>query len=94
MKTLKPRTSPAEALAIVSAAAPSLPPARMPAVSDKATSMTLRMREVTIAALTATARERGLTIKQVVAQALADAGVAVAPADLEDRTPRRRGIAA
>jgi hypothetical protein len=84
MKNLKPRarTAPAEALAIAAQTAPSLPPAQMPPVADRASTMTLRMRVV--------ARERGQTIKQVVAYALADAGVAVAAADLEDRTPRRR----
>ena len=50
----------------------------------------MRLREGTVAALSATARERGLTIKQVVAHALAQAGVAVMPADMEDRSPRRR----
>jgi len=36
------------------------------------------------------AKERGLTMKQVVSHALRDAGISVAKADLEDRTPRRR----
>jgi hypothetical protein len=96
MKQLKARNRPtaAEALAVAAQNAPRLPPAQMPPIADRAATMTLRMRETTIAALTATARDRSQTIKQVVAHALADAGVAVAPADMEDRTPRRRGIAA
>ncbi len=32
----------------------------------------------------------GAPLKQVICRALADAGIAVAPADLEDGTPRRR----
>jgi hypothetical protein len=36
------------------------------------------------------ARDHGLTIKQVVCQALAATGIKVAAADLEDRTPRHR----
>ena len=94
MKTLKPRAvaprpSPEEALRVASAAAPAQPPAQMRA-SDRPTTLNLRVRESTVAALAAAARARGLTMKQVVCQALADAGVEVAPADLEDRTPRRR----
>jgi hypothetical protein len=50
----------------------------------------LRVRESTIAALTERARREGHTLKQVVCLALAEAGVSVAAADLEDRTPRRR----
>ena len=57
---------------------------------DRPTTLNLRVRSSTIDALMAAARERGLTMKQVVCQALADAGIAVAPADLEDRTPRRK----
>lgn len=59
-------------------------------MADTATTLNLRIRRSTIAALEARAKERGLTMKQVVAQALHAAGVAVAPADLEDRTPKRR----
>jgi hypothetical protein len=83
------RPSPAEALAVAAQTAPSLPPAQMPE-RDRAATITMRLREGTLASLTAAARERGQTIKQVVAHALAQAGVAVVPADLEDRTPRRR----
>jgi hypothetical protein len=92
MKNLKTRNrpTPAEALAVASQTAPTQPPAQM-AVSDRPTTLNMRLRETTISAITSLAKERGLTIKQLVAYALADAGVAVAPADLEDRTPRRRG---
>jgi hypothetical protein len=34
----------------------------------------------------------GATLTQVIGQALADAGIAVAPADLEDHAPRRRAV--
>jgi hypothetical protein len=91
-KNLKPRTRPtaAEALSIATEAAPMQPPAQMTA-RDRSSTLNMRMRESTINAITATAKARGLTIKQVIAQALADAGVVVAPEDLEDRTPRRKG---
>jgi hypothetical protein len=91
MKNLKPRSSrpsPDDALAIATQTAPALPPAQL-RPTDRATTLNLRVRESTIEGLMATARERGLTMKQVVCQSLAAAGVPVAGADLEDRTPRR-----
>lgn len=93
MKNLKPRSSrpsPDDALAIAKQTAPALPPAQL-RLADRATTLNLRVRESTIEGLMATARERGLTMKQVVCQSLAAAGVPVAGADLEDRTPRRTG---
>lgn len=97
---LKPRRpSPEEALAIVSQAAPNQPPARMvqtllpePAEgrADPRTTLNLRVRQSTIIAIERAAQERGLTLKQVVTQALQARGVQVAPADLEDHTPRRK----
>jgi hypothetical protein len=92
MKNLKPRTrtSPAEALAIAADTAPTLPPAQI-AAADRPTTLNMRLRQTSLNAITSTAKTRGLTIKQLIAQSLADAGVAIAPADLEDRTPRRRG---
>jgi hypothetical protein len=92
VKNLKPRSSrpsPEDALAIAAQTAPTLPPTQM-RMDDRATTLNLRVRWSTLEALTAVAREQGLTMKQVVCQALATAGVSVAPADLEDRTPRRR----
>lgn len=91
MKNLKTRSrpSPAEALAVAAQTAPSQPPAQM-TTSDKLTTLNMRLRGTTVSAIVATAKARQVTIKQVVAQALVDAGVAVAAADLEDRTPRRR----
>jgi len=50
----------------------------------------VRFRQSSIRALAAAARERGQTQKQVIAHALKAAGVPVAAADLEDRTPRRQ----
>ncbi|MFL5280087.1 MAG: hypothetical protein ACJ8AW_03585 [Rhodopila sp.] len=92
MKTLKPRNrpSPAEALAIAAETAPTLPPAQV-VPSDRPTTLNMRLRETSLSAIMQTARARGVTIKQLVAQSLVEAGVAIAPADLEDRTPRRRG---
>jgi len=85
------RPSPAEALAIATSTAPQQPPALVVAPDkDMPTTLNLRVRNSTVAALMAAARSRGLTMKQVVCQALEAAGVPVAAADLEDRTPRRR----
>ena len=91
MKNLKTRSrlSPEDALAIAAHTAPTLPPTQL-RTEDRATTLNLRLRASTIDALVATARERGLTMKQVVCQALSAAGISVAPADLEDRTPRRK----
>jgi len=91
--SLKPRRpSPDEALAIATSTAPQQPPAQInePLMADTPTTLNLRIRRSTVSAIEATAKERGLTMKQVVAQALQAAGVTVAAADLEDRTPRRR----
>ena len=93
MKTLlKPRASnrptPAAALAATNEAAPRQPPAMVE--KDAAMTLNVRFRASSIRALLATAASRGQTQKQVLAFALKAAGVAVAPADLEDRTPRRR----
>lgn len=89
---LKPRRpSPSEALAIATSTAPEQPPTQVAdPVSDRSTTLNLRVKRVTVAALEAAAKGRGLTMKQVVCQALEAAGVPVASADLEDRTPRRR----
>ena len=94
MKTLKPRAagarpSPEEALRVATVAAPAQSPAQVQS-EDRPTTLNLRVRESTVAGLATVARGRGLTLKQVVCRALVDAGVQVASADLEDRTPRRR----
>ena len=103
---LKARPSPDEALAIAASTAPEQPPARMPNFPtlpalyappsappqpvDAPTTLNLRVRTSTVEGLMEAAKVRGLTMKQVVCHALQAAGVAVAAADLEDRTPRRR----
>jgi hypothetical protein len=89
------RPTPDEALAIAMSTAPLQPPTQIAGASsvlerDMPTTLNLRVRSSTITALMKAAHGRGLTMKQVVCQALGAAGVAVAPADLEDRTPRRR----
>ena len=93
MKTLKPRTRPSaeEALRAVASAAPTLPPVQLNTV-DRPTTLNLRVRRSTIAALTAAAKARGVTMKQLVAEGMQAIGVEVAQADLEDRTPRRKGV--
>ena len=90
--TLKPRRpSPAEALAIATSTAPEQPPTRVePDATDLPTTLNLRVRTSTVKALADAAEAKGLTMKQIVCQALQSAGVKVAPGDLEDRTPRRR----
>jgi hypothetical protein len=96
------RPDPAEVLRLAAEAAPHHPPAvatpmPSPAPASQAggeggsTTLNQRFRKTTVANLTAAAEARGLTMKQVVAQALQAAGVEVDPADLEDRTPRRKG---
>ena len=89
LKTRSSRPSPEDALRIVDATAPTQPPAQVEQ-DDLATTLNLRVRQSTVDAITKVSREQGMTMKQVVARALAAAGVPVAPADLEDRTPRRR----
>ena len=98
------RPSPEEALAIATSTAPTQPPAQVTRVPDPiataptgsvserepSTTLNLRVRMSTITALEAAARDRGMTMKQVVAHALRDAGIPIAEADLEDRTPRRK----
>jgi hypothetical protein len=87
---LKPRrSSPDEAVRIAAEVAPSQPPAKLPQ-QDRATAFNMRLRMSTLAAIEARARQDGATLKQVICRGLAELGVAVAPADLEDGTPRRR----
>jgi hypothetical protein len=88
---LKPRArpSPAEAVRIASAAAPQHPPARIEN-GDRSQAFNTRLRTSTLAAIETRAKAEGATLKQVICRALAAAGVEVAPADLEDGTPRRR----
>ena len=66
MKTLKPRAlaarpSPEEALRVAAATAPEQPSAQAQA-RDRPTTLNLRVRESTVAALAAAARWRGLTM--------------------------------
>jgi hypothetical protein len=83
------RPSPADAVRIASEAAPHHPPARL-GTADRSQAFNTRLRVSTLAAIEARARADGATLKQVICRALAEAGIAVAPADLEDGTPRRR----
>lgn len=87
--TMKPRPSPSEAVRIASKAAPHFPPAQIDN-GDRSRSFTTRLRSSTLAAIEGRAKADGATLKQVICRALAEAGIAVAPADLEDGTPRRR----
>ena len=85
------RVSAEESLQIAASQAPSHPPATIES-SDKATTLNLRLRESTVAAITHAAKERSLTIKQLIMQAAESYGIPVAPADLENRTPRRKAV--
>lgn len=58
--------------------------------SDVLTALTVRLRQSTLDAVLASSEKRGVTLKQVLTHALRDAGIKVAAADLEDRTPRRK----
>jgi hypothetical protein len=66
-------------------------PRSPPLDEDLATTMTLRVRVSTMAAIATAAREQKLTMKQVMCRALSNAGVSVAAVDLKNRTPRRVG---
>jgi hypothetical protein len=87
--SLKPGASPAVAVRIAAKNATHRAAARLPS-DDKALAFNTRLRTSTIAAIEARARAEGATLKQVICRALFDAGIAVAPADLQDGTPRRR----
>lgn len=83
------RPSADDVLRVVAVTAPAQPPAQI-TPEDRPTTLNLRVRTSTVAALVAEAEARGLTMKQLVAQGLEAIGVRVAPADLEDRTPKRK----
>ena len=88
---LKTRDRPTaeEAIRIARTVAPTLPPARLPA-EDKAVPFNMRLRLSTVGEIEARARQEGVSLKLMVCRALAAYGLQVAPADLEDGTPRRR----
>lgn len=83
------RPSPEEMVRIARTAAPESPPARLPVV-DKAVPFNTRMRLSSIAEIEARARQDGVSLKLVLCRALEAYGIRMAPADLEDGTPRRR----
>ena len=87
LKQRKP--TPGEVVRIAAETAPRLPPALMPQ-TDKPATFTMRLKSGTLAAIEASAREHGMTLKQRIMRALAADGIEVVPADLEDGTPRRR----
>lgn len=87
MKALAPRTArpkPEEVLAAAEVVAPA--PVVEPE-KDHSRPFHTKFRHSTVASLEAVAQARGMTMKQVIAHALVEAGVAVNPVDLEDRTP-------
>lgn len=86
------RPSAEETVRIARTVAPTLPPARMP-TEDRAAPFNMRLRLSTIVQIEARARQEGASLKLMVCRALAAYGLKVAPADLEDGTPRRRDAA-
>jgi hypothetical protein len=90
----KPHVQPAadDAARIAAQAQPVLPPARL-SRQDKQVAFNTRLRESTLAEIERLAREQGSSMKLVICRALQAAGVKVAAADLEDRTPRRQRAA-
>ena len=89
LKSRAGRPTPKEAVRIATKAAPHFPSARLPR-EDRSQSFNTRLRASTIAAIEARAQAEGATMKQIICRGLAALGVEVAPADLEDGTPRRR----
>lgn len=102
MKQLKPRAAidPGEAVRIAQETAPHQPPAQgrlvppvlAPEIKVVSAMLAQRFTEPTLESLARVAKAKGLTQKQLIAQALAAAGIDVHQEDLRDRTPvRRRG---
>ena len=94
-KKLSPPPDAQAALAAARLADPTSPPVRLKSqlpepVVEPVVGLNLRVRLSTSDAIAAQARERGVSMKAVVMQALERAGVAIASIDLEDRTPSRR----
>ncbi len=94
-KKLSPPPDAQAALAAARLADPTSPPVRVklqssePAI-EPVVGLNLRVLLSTSDAISAIARERSVSMKVVVMQALEKAGVAIAQIDLEDRTPSRR----
>lgn len=80
---------PDEAVRIAKAAAPTLPPARLP-TEDRAAPFNTRLRLSSIASIEARARQDGVSLKLVMCRALQAYGIKMAATDLEDGTPRRK----
>lgn len=94
-KKLSPPPNAEAALAAARLADPTSPPVRLKSqplepIMETVVGLNLRVRLSTSDAISAQARERGVSMKAVVMQALEQAGVAIASVDLEDRTPSRR----
>jgi len=94
-KKLSPIPDAQAALAAARLADPTSPPVRVKPlvpnlVAEAVVGLNLRVRLSTSDAISAVARDRGVSMKVVVMQALEQAGIRIAPIDLEDRTPSRR----
>ena len=94
-KKLSPPPAAEAALAAARLADPTSPPVRLKSqppetIVEPVVGLNLRVRLSTSDAISTQARERGVSMKAVVMQALEQAGVTIASVDLEDRTPSRR----
>jgi hypothetical protein len=70
---------------------PSSLPVEVPAIpEDPQVGLNIRVRLSTSNAIEAAAVSRGVTMKVLVMEALAQAGIEIANLDMQDRSPRRR----
>jgi hypothetical protein len=88
-KAFPTRPDPSEVLAIAAQTAPTLPPARLAPV-DTVGQLNLKVKASLIDQLAERALTEGTSQKAIVCRALAAAGFAVHPDDLENRTNHRR----
>jgi hypothetical protein len=65
----------------------------MTKTDDIATTLTMRLRRSTVDSIARIAKRQKCSKKLVLCTALAKGGIAVAPADLADKTPRRPVVA-
>jgi hypothetical protein len=91
--TAPARLSPTALRKLAAGADPTQPPAVMP-LQASSTLITMRIQTSLADAIADMAAAEGTTQKVIITRALAAAGFAVPPPDLEDRTPRRRRGAA
>jgi hypothetical protein len=94
LKSTRPTITPEEMLRAAGHAAPQQPPAVASRdVADKTAMLAVRLMESTLESLATYAQKNGTTQRRVIAEALAQYGVRVAPRDLQEGPKlRRRGL--